>query len=46
MRGVLADWPVVAAKVLLDAVGLEPRSQVICGLFVRSTERLVREESQ
>jgi hypothetical protein len=37
MLGVLADWPVVAVKVLLHAVGLEPRGRVVRGLFVRST---------
>lgn len=39
-----ADWPVVAVKLLLDAVAVEPRGQVIRGLFTRSTG-MFREES-
>ena len=38
MRGALADRLVVAVKLLLDAVGVEPRGQVICGC-VRSINR-------
>jgi hypothetical protein len=38
MRGVLADWLVVAVKLLLDAVGVEPRGRVLCGC-VRSINR-------
>ena len=35
--GALADWLVLAVKRLLGTVGVEPRGQVICGSFVRST---------
>lgn len=45
MRGALADWPVVAVKSLLDAVGVEPRGQVIWGCVRWINRTLVREES-
>lgn len=37
MRTAPADWPVVAVRPLLDAVAVEPRGQVIRGVFTRST---------
>ena len=40
MAGTQSDWLIVAMKLLLDAVGVERRGQVIRGWFVRSTGAL------
>jgi hypothetical protein len=43
---VLADLLVVAAKSLLDAVGMEPRGRVIRGIVYLINRALTREESR
>jgi hypothetical protein len=42
---VLADLLVVAAKFLLDAVGMEPRGRVIRGFVYLINRAMTREES-